>query len=215
MNVYRWCARDKQGKKFRGELRAGNEEEVAEFIRSNYGYVTKIQKIRHWEEVYANFRSEKLEIDDGIRESFFRQLSALLDGGISLIKGLEMIKLKSRGCIYEISNSLIKNLNRGLSLSAAMNKQKGTFTPASVKIIEAGENSGSLSILLDELADYYKNQNEIKHFIRNACIYPCIVVSVTACTFIFFAFKVLPVFVELYSSLGIEQTAFLKLIAFA
>ena len=132
MNVYRWCARDKQGKKFRGELRAGNEEEVAEFIRSNYGYVTKIQKIRHWEEVYANFRSEKLEIDDGIRESFFRQLSALLDGGISLIKGLEMIKLKSRGCIYEISNSLIKNLNRGLSLSAAMNKQKGTFTPASV-----------------------------------------------------------------------------------
>ena len=215
MNVYRWCARDKQGKKFCGELRAGNEKEVAEFIRSNYGYVTKIEKIRHWEEVYANFHSGKFAIDDGIRESFFRQLSALLDGGISLIKGLEMVKLKSRGGIYEVSNSLIKNLNRGFSLSAAMNKQKEIFTPASVKIIEAGENSGSLSVLLDELADYYKNQNEMKRFIRNACIYPCIVVSLTACTFIFFVFKVLPIFVELYSSLGIEETTFLKLIDFA
>ena len=215
MNVYRWCARDKQGKKFCGELRAGNEEEVADFIRSNYGYVTKIKKIRHWQQFYASAHSGKREFDDTIRESFFRQLSTLLDGGISLVKGLEMIKLKSRGCIYEVVNSLIKSLNRGLPLSAAMHKQKETFTPASVKIIEAGENSGSLSILLDELADYYKSQNEMKRFLKNACIYPCIVVSLTACIFIFFAFKVLPVFAELYSSLGIEKTAFLKLIAFA
>ena len=214
MNVYRWCARDKRGKKFCGELRAGSEEEVAEFIRSNYGYVTKIERIRHWKEIYADFNSGKYAINDALRESFFRQLAALLDSGISLIKGLEMIKLKSRGGTYEIASSLIKNLNRGLSLAAAMNKQKNIFTPASVKIIEAGENSGSLSILLDELADYYKNQSELKSFVKNACIYPCIVVSLTACTFIFFVFKVLPMFVELYSSFGIEKTSFLKLIDF-
>ncbi|MGL5207614.1 MAG: type II secretion system F family protein [Acidaminococcaceae bacterium] len=212
MNVYQWCARDKQGKKFCGELRAGSEEEVAEFIRANYGYVTKIKKNRNYRELYANFHSEKFAVNDVFRESFFRQLSSLLEGGISLIKGLEMIKLKSRGGTYDIANLLIENLNRGLSLATAMKKQKDIFTPASVKIIEAGENSGSLSVLLGELADYYKNQSELKRFIRNACIYPCIVVSLTACTFIFFVFKVLPMFVELYSSFGIEQSNFLKLI---
>ena len=46
MGVYRWRARDTKGMKFCGELRAGGEKEVAEFIQANYGYVTGIKEVR-------------------------------------------------------------------------------------------------------------------------------------------------------------------------
>ncbi len=214
MSVYRWRARDKRGEKFCGELRAGGEKEVADFIQSNYGYVTKIEEVKHWSNLDLGLKMTNSEFNDGNREKFFRQLTELLDSGMPLLKGLELMQAKSKGRMFEICNSLRIGLNKGLSLAGAMRKQKDDFTAASVRIIEAGEDSGSLSVLLDELADYYKHQNELKRFARNACIYPCIVVTLTVCTSIFFACKVLPLFMGLYSSLGIEQTPVLKMIGF-
>ena len=214
MGVYRWRARDTKGMKFCGELRAGGEKEVAEFIQANYGYVTGIKEIRKRKLFIKRKIRGRTKLNDSARESFFRQLSTLLKSGLPLLKGLDLIRQKSTGPMLEVTKSMILSLNEGRSLAEAMRVPKGAFTQTTLKIVEAGENSGSLSILLDELADYYKNQNEMRRFIRNACIYPCIVVSLTACTFIFFVFKVLPMFVELYSSFGIEKTSFLKLIDF-
>lgn len=212
MRLYRWSARNKRGKKFCGELRAGDEKEVAEFIRENYGYVTGIELVKHWRDVSDRFVSDKVYDKD--RESFFRQLATLLNGGVPLLKGLELMKSKSSGHLAKVCKALIANLKNGKSLAASMREQNKVFGCTSVEIVEAGEKSGSLSVLLGELADYYKSQNELKHFLKNACIYPCIVICLTICTTTFFAWKVLPLFLELYASLEVEQTTILKVLTF-
>lgn len=209
MGVYRWRARDTKGMKFCGELRAGGEKEVAEFIQANYGYVTGIKEVRKRKLFIKRKIRGRTKLNDSARESFFRQLSTLLKSGLPLLKGLDLIRQKSTGPMLEVTKSMILSLTEGRSLAEAMRVPKGAFTQTTLKIVEAGENSGSLNVLLDDLADYYRGENKLRSFLCNACIYPFFVIVLTICTFIFFAVKVLPVFLSLYSSLGVKQTAFL------
>ena len=202
MHLYRWRARSRSGKVYSGSYLAESKEEVAIFLRSNYGYATSIEeKITLTDKII--FSLSKGKVNDRQYSRFFLQLATMLDSGIPLCRALDLLKNRCPRSLAEICSALVSELKAGKSLSASMQKLGGAFAPVVFAVVEAGEEGGVLQEMLSELAVYYRQRSETSRFLKNICLYPCFVLLLTAATFILFIVKLLPLFADLYQSFNV------------
>jgi MSHA biogenesis protein MshG len=107
-----------------------------------------------------------------------RTLSLTLAAGLPMIQALELI---ARGAENDYLSarllSMKQSLESGEPISRAA-KAAGIFPPLLVQMIEVGEETGELTRLLDEVADYY--QREVDYTLKNlsALIEPVLMVVV-------------------------------------
>ena len=213
MRLFRWQARSSGGRAYNGEYYAESEKQVIDFIRRNYGYVTNIEKVkdeksvRRWFEPREQFSSKE-------RTKFYKQLSTLLDAGVPIMKGIEMITERLGKKYKPVCKRLTLSLQSGHSLSYAMSLQPEVFSEMNVSVIAAGEASGQISRVLLSLSDFYKQQNKLIKLVRNVCIYPGFLLFLAALTFLFFSVKLVPSFAELYHSLGVKETHLLQILLY-
>ena len=200
MRQFRWRARSAAGKNCSGEIFADSEQEVADFVRANYGYVIGIEKVKRssWKDP-AFFAGKTIKHKE--RAKFFQQLYTLLEAGISIAQALDMM---SSG----------PNLKKGLPLSGAMQKQTRAFPPQSVAVVEAGELGGELNAVLKALAAYYRRQDKLCKYVRGILAYPAFLIVVSCVTIVFFSVELLPMFTTLYASLGVPETRLLRNLLF-
>ena len=109
---------------------------------------------------------------------------------------------------------MIADLQAGKALSAAMKKHVHIFRPVTVSVIEAGEQGGILQEMLSELAVYFGQKEEINRFLKNICLYPCLVLSLAIVTGCLFVVKLLPLFADLYQSFDLVPTLPLQVMMF-
>jgi len=210
MILYRWQARDRGGHKLGGQLLADNEQEVAAYVRLQQCYVTKIEPLSTSNILFAKLFAPKLTSKD--KENFFRQLGTLLQSGVTILRALDLLKNKLKEPMGGICAQISRDLEKGLPFSSALHKMPKLFEESSIQIIEAGEASGKLPQLFLQLAKHYKQERETKHFLLNACIYPGLVLLLSFATLGFFAWRVLPVFLELYAAMHVEPTLALSVL---
>lgn len=151
--------------------------------------------------------------DDKERLFFFQQLGRMLDSGLPVLKALEMLEKRSAKKLRPISQELRLKLARGYSLAEAMKLQPQFFTPLAVNLVQAGEESGQLVELLEELAKFYQAQRSLKTSVFQAAAYPLLVIGIALLVLFFFVFYVLPILLNAYQNLGIKpQGALLVLV---
>jgi len=104
-----------------------------------------------------------------------RQLSSLLSANIQLVEALEAL-------IDQIENPKLKNLlstvkqkvTEGDKLADALRPYKNIFGDIYINMVEAGESSGALDVVMDRLADFTESQAKLKGKVVSAMIYPAI-----------------------------------------
>ena len=64
-----------------------------------------------------------------------------------------------------------ENIRKGLSLSEALQRHPGVFSTLFVSLTKAGEVSGNLEEILDELATYLENLDDVRRKVRSAMTY--------------------------------------------
>ena len=79
-------------------------------------------------------------------------------------------------------------------------------------VAEAGENGGILCEMLEELAEYYKLQVQMKRFLKNISLYPLFLFLASLATAVLFIVQVLPLFKDLYASMNAQLPPYLKLL---
>jgi type II secretory pathway component PulF len=214
LRQYRWRARSGDGRECSGEILADSEQEVARYVRAHYGCVTGIEKADRAVGRRFPFLHGKT-IHHKQRAVFFRQMATLLEAGISFAEALDMMTSSGRGdSLSTVSRQLGDSLKQGLSLSAAMRKQAAVFPPSAVAMVEAGEQGGDLVTVLQSLAVYYERQDKLLSYVRNVSIYPLFLVAIAFATIVFFSLELLPMFVSLYASLGVQETQLLRTLLF-
>ncbi|MDD3395642.1 MAG: type II secretion system F family protein [Acidaminococcaceae bacterium] len=200
---YRWRAKNRQGENFSGEMLALNNNEVAAFIQSNYGYVTEISPKVSWQCLGSSFwQRRKLTAQDKV--NFFRQLATLVVSGIPLLRALELLKKKSDNYMGELCCGIEADLEKGLPLSGALAKRPRDFAQLTIHIVQAGETSGQLEGTLAHLADYYESEMKLRKFLRGACLYPCFILVMLLVMLVLFIFQVLPLILNLYQAMEVE-----------
>lgn len=198
-------------KAYNGEYYAESEEQVIDFIRRNYGYVTNIERVKDGRLVRRWFEP-RLQFSGKERANFYKQLATLLDAGIPIVKGIEMITGRLGKKYKPVCKRLTLSLQSGHPLSYAMSLQSEVFPEMNISVIEAGEASGQISRVLLSLSDFYKQKDKLIKLVRNVCIYPGFLLCLAVLTFLFFSVKLVPSFAELYHSLGVKETPLLQIL---
>lgn len=143
---------------------------------------------------------------------FLKQLHLILESGIPLLRGLELLEKRIDKQLTIICRLLIINLQSGKLLSEAMQKKKSFFSPLVIALIKAGEESGQLNAILASLIQYYNHQKELKSFFLKSLIYPCCLITAAFGVLLFFLLYVLPVLATTYTALQAKPTESLCLI---
>ena len=211
MRLFRWQARSSGGKAYNGEYYAENEKQVIDFVHRNYGYVVNIERVKNKKAFHRLFKP-RLQFSNRERANFYKQLSTLLDAGIPIVKGIEMVAERLSEKYKPICTRLNLSLQSGRPLSYAMSLQPGSFSEMNVSVVEAGEVSGQISQVLLSLSEFYKQQDKLTKLVRNVCIYPGFLLTLAFLTFIFFSVKLVPSFADLYRSLGVKETTLLQML---
>jgi type IV pilus assembly protein PilC len=111
--------------------------------------------------------------------TFCFHLSQLLKAGVNIIEALTDLRdtVDNPG-FRQVIASLLEDIEGGLKLSEAMASHSYCFDSVFVALVRAGEQSGQLTEVLDELSENLKWQDEIAAQAKKAMIYPLIVMVV-------------------------------------
>ena len=111
--------------------------------------------------------------------TFCFHLSQLLKAGVNIIEALTDLRdtVDNPG-FRQVVAGLIEDIEGGLRLSEAMTNHPYIFDAVFVALVSAGEQSGQLNEVLDELSENLKWQDEIAGQAQRALIYPAIVLVV-------------------------------------
>lgn len=105
-----------------------------------------------------------------------RQLSTLIKAKIQIVEALGALEDQVENDHLRIVLSEVKqDVNEGSALAQAMGKHPKVFSKIYVNMVEAGEASGTLEVVLIRLADFTESQMKLKNKIRSAMMYPMVI----------------------------------------
>ena len=123
-----------------------------------------------------------------------RQLATLLKASIPLVDCLQAVSEQvDHHSLAEILADARNIVNEGGSLTKALSKYPKVFNKIYISMVEAGEMSGTLDVILLRLAEFTESQNKLKSKIKAAMMYPVIMIVMTLGILVFlFTFIVPP-----------------------
>lgn len=132
-----------------------------------------------------------------------RQLASLVKANIPLVEALNALVEQTENDTLKFVLSQVKqDVNEGSSLAKAMGKHPKAFDPIYVNMIDAGESSGTLGVVLLRLADLKEGQMRLKSKVSSAMTYPILMMVVSAGLMIaIFAF-VIPKLAKVFESMN-------------
>jgi type IV pilus assembly protein PilC len=130
-----------------------------------------------------------------------RQLAAMLTSGLTLVKALDILsKEQPNEQAKEVWQSVYENVQKGESFSSSLELYQGVFPDFLISMVNAGESSGSLDVIMQRMSDHYAKENKMNNTIKGAMTYPiilgimCIAVVIGMFTFI------MPTFAGMYEN---------------
>lgn len=136
---------------------------------------------------------------------FSLQLSGSLGAGVPILNSLKSVRTLTKNKAFKsILSEICVDLENGMALSDAMEKHPRVFPSVYTGTIAAGEKSGTLDDMLDNLAEYLEADMEIRSDLKSAIMYPAIVVVALCLAIVALMVFVVPRFATFYSGFGSE-----------
>ncbi|MCL4485029.1 MAG: type II secretion system F family protein [Nitrospirae bacterium] len=134
--------------------------------------------------------------------TFTRQLSILVGAGVPIVEALGAI-LDQGGetAPARIASQIRDRVKEGRSLSVAMGSEPGTFSPIYLNMVRAGEESGTLEIMLNRLADLLEKQSNTRRKVMGSLFYPVMLLGVGVLMVVFLLIVVMPRITSIFEGL--------------
>lgn len=141
------------------------------------------------------------KIDSRTMSFFLKQLSLLLNSGISLYESLNIIKRQGTDKkLGKAISQVISGLEKGLDPYEAFFLAREYFSPLVLAFVKTGTKTGSLGKILRELSDFIFEESKNKATVKQAMTYPILVLLVSIFVIIAIIKFVMPSFIEIFNS---------------
>ncbi len=199
MATYRYLAYDDGGRRVKRAVSAASLNEVKQALWKEGLYIVDIRQ--------PAFRMPSLQEAFpslfGVRRSevilFTRQLATFVRVGLPILDGLAVLAQQSGAFMRKALLEMSADLGSGLSLSDAMAKHSHIFSKLYVEMVRSAEVTGDLDGVLRQLAGYMNRDEGSSRKIRNAMIYPAIVIGLALAVISVLIGFVLPAFARLFA----------------
>jgi type II secretory pathway component PulF len=136
---------------------------------------------------------------------FTRQLSTMFSAGLTLEKAItDLEKGEKNKKFSKVLRKISDDIRKGFSLSEAMEQHPGVFNPLYVSLVKAGEVSGTLHTVLDELAEYLEKIEDTRRKVRSAMAYPVFILVFLALVVWALFYYIIPMFAKVYADFDAE-----------
>lgn len=132
-----------------------------------------------------------------------RQLATMIDAGLPIVQCLDILAQQTENKLLRNAIGTVKkDVEGGCTLADALRKHPKIFDDLYVNMVEAGEAGGILNTILNRIALFIEKASRLKKKVKGAMIYPCAIVGVAVIVVAILMIFVIPVFAELYGSMG-------------
>lgn len=211
MPRFAYIVKDKEGKTYKNVIDANNQLTVVDRLQKDGYFIVNIKELsiksilkdKSATRKKKKFSHTKVRLQDIL--TFSRQLATMLEAGVTLIRSLDVIQAQVQSQqLFLIMEKVKKDVEQGGSLSLALSKHPKVFNQFWVSLVEVGEASGTIPVVLNKLAFYLEQQNAFRTHITSAIIYPSILFCVAIGAVGFFALFVGPRFEAIFKSLNAD-----------
>lgn len=202
--TFQWEGKDRTGKRIQGEILAVSEMQARNILRQQGTLPLKIKK-----KPKPLIGGKGKTIKPAHIATFTRQLATMLQAGMPLLQGLEIIAQSAEiPAMTKLVNQIKDDVAGGISLGNALARHPLYFDKLYVSLVVAGENAGALEAILERIAVYKEKTESLKKKIKKALFYPAAVLVVAFVVTAILLIFVIPQFKELFSSFGADLPAF-------
>jgi len=201
-SLWKWEALSREGVKKRGEMEGMDAKSVEAKLKSIGFTPQKIQKKPQGIQLsipgFSGISGKDLLI-------FTRQLSTMIDAGLPLVQGLEILagQIENKR-LRAVVTQVKEKIESGSSFSEALKEHPKIFDTLFVQLCAAGEVGGILDTILERLANYREKAEKLARKVRGAMVYPVVVLVIAIAVVIVLLWKVTPVFAKMFSDFGSE-----------
>jgi type IV pilus assembly protein PilC len=199
-----WEGKDRTGKRIHGEVLATSEMQARNILRQQGTLPLKIKK-----KPKPLIGGKGKAIKPADIATFTRQLATMLQAGMPLLQGLEIIAQSAElPAMAKLVNEIKDDVASGISLGNALARHPLYFDKLYVSLVKAGEDAGALEAILERIAVYKEKTESLKKKIKKALFYPAAVLVVAFIVTAILLIFVIPQFKELFSGFGADLPAF-------
>lgn len=213
MPIFQFRAVDSKGASVKDKVEALSSEEALGTIRSKGFYPTKIKQVRGkalTKHTTSKKRKNSLssisigKVSDKQMNPFTRQLSTLQNADVPIVQSLTILESQmKKGLLRNTIGEIISDIKGGDTLSTSMSKHPKVFDKLYVNLINAGEISGGLDIVLERLATYREKTQKLKRKIISAMMYPTTVIIASCLILTCIMIFIIPKFATMFEEMGI------------
>ena len=156
-------------------------------------------------EIKINIRMPKFlqgKIKTKVLTQFTRQLATLVNAGLPLMRGIEVLKRQMKDAqMLEALNGISDNIAAGGTFSESLTAYPKIFDKLYVNMVKAGEAGGVLEVVLGRLAEFAEKSEKIKNKVKGAMIYPIVVLVAAIGITAFLLVAVIPKFQQVFNDM--------------
>lgn len=194
MPVYEYTALNPGGKKIKGSLEADSVRTARQKLRVQNIFPTDIKEslkasTEKTQDVKKLFASDRVSLKQLTLAT--RLLATLSSAGLPLVSALLALSEQvDSPALKRVIVDIKERVEQGSSLAKALGVYPKIFPRLYINMVASGEASGTLDTSLENLADYYEAQLELRRKVGNALFYPvlmfffCIIVVIALVTFV-------------------------------
>jgi general secretion pathway protein F len=143
---------------------------------------------------------------------FTRRLATLTASAVPLFEAMGSLhEQEQSGKLKQVLARVRDRIAEGASLSRAFAAEPQVFSESYVSMVAAGEASGALDAVLESLADFLEEQEQVRSRVTSALAYPILMVLVGSGVMLFLLTMVIPRIVTIFE----DSKATLPLITIA
>ena len=215
MPVFEYVAIDRAGKNRKGIIDADSARAARNKLRSDGIYPTRLEETQADE---ISERPSRLQFRIPLQRvrradvvSTTRQLATLLSAGLPLVSALSgVLEQVKRPALRKVLSQVRERVKEGMSLASALMEHPAVFPSVYTAMINAGETSGTLELVVERLAEFGEQQLALQRKIRSTLAYPLLMLIVGVGVVVFLMAYVIPrvtqIFVEMKQELPLPTT---------
>jgi len=202
---YRYIARDLSGREVEGKLEAPSPAEVAKILREKGLFPITIEPVKRFS-LKFDFQLGRVRLKEVV--IFTRQLTAMIGAGIPLPSAIGALCQQMKNKKFkQILEDVKEQVETGVKFSDALKKYEKVFGRLYISLVEAGEATGELDLMLERWATFAEKILELRRKVVGAMVYPGVVLTFAVGIMFVLLVKVVPTFAAMFRESNVELPA--------
>src|ERR687893_265170 len=207
-STYVFKAMDLTGRQAKGEVEAESKQHVADQLKQRGLIVLDIADKRSSKEIKLP-GSDKIKLTD--IAIMTRQLATMVSSGMTILKALYVLEGQTESKpLQETLTKVRKDVEAGLPLSDALERNPKCFNHLFVAMTRAGETGGMLESALIRTAEQLEADDSLRRQVKSAMVYPGVIMTFAFTVLIALIVFIVPVFEGIFDDFGGELPAVTK-----